>query len=353
MTGRTDQRPRSLFILILLAAFAIAAVVRMGYWQVVRGAELQTQATDQVLHTADEPAVRGTIYDRNGVILATTAYREELGAYPSLIATAGMTPVEVTALADRIGAALHANAAGRRDLLAKLEQTDASGRPAGYVVLDRELSQAQSDAIRALDDDDNAKLALTPHPIRVYPLPGGAPSTTLASQLLGFVSSNGHGNYGIEQQYDATLAGTPTTMTVSRDPFGRPLQSSAQVIQQGVAGKDIRLTIDATLQLQLEKELYAAWVADKAKVVSGLVLDPHNGRVLAWASVPGYDANDYSTVASQQPLLLQVPHHQPGLRARLGDEDADRYGRAGEPHRDAGHAGRRHRFAAHRYPDRP
>ena len=96
-------------------------------------------------------------------------------------------------------------------------------------------------------------------------------------------------------------------MTASRDPFDRPLQSSAQVIQQGVAGKDIRLTIDATLQLQLEKELYAAWVADKAKVVSGLVLDPHNGRVLAWASVPGYDANDYSRVASQQPLLLQDP----------------------------------------------
>ena len=92
MTGRTDQRPRSLFILILLAAFAIAAVVRMGYWQVVRGAELQTQAADQVLHNVDEPAVRGTIYDRNGVILATTAYRDELGAYPSLIATSNVTP---------------------------------------------------------------------------------------------------------------------------------------------------------------------------------------------------------------------------------------------------------------------
>ena len=207
---------------------------------------------------------------------------------------------------------LQSNAAARRQLVALLGRKAADGTPSGYVVLDRELSEQQSAGIKALPSKDQDVLALTPHPIRVYPLPGGAPATTLASQLLGFVTATPdgtsyHGNYGIEQRYDAELAGRPTLMSASRDPFGRPLQSSALVTDQGVDGKDVRLTIDATLQLQLEKELYAAWVADKAKVVSGLVLDPRNGQILAWASVPGYDANDFAHVASTQPLLLQDP----------------------------------------------
>jgi cell division protein FtsI/penicillin-binding protein 2 len=94
---------------------------------------------------------------------------------------------------------------------------------------------------------------------------------------------------------------------MARDRFGRSLQSSTQVIDAGADGEDITISIDLNLQLQLEKELYAAWVSDKSKSVSALVMDPRTGELLAWASVPGYDANRSGTVAMTHPELLQDP----------------------------------------------
>ena len=59
----------------------------------------------------------------------------------------------------------------------------------------------------------------------------------------------------------------------------------------------LQLTIDAKLQRQLESELNTARIANQAKSVSGIVMDPYSGAILASASVPGYDANDYASVA--------------------------------------------------------
>ena len=122
----------------------------------------------------------------------------------------------------------------------------------------------QSAEIRAaLDDGTSSSSELEPQPVRVYPDPGGAPDTTLASQLLGFVNDSGAGQYGVEQRYDEVLAGRPQVV-VGTARRGRPADAESQTRASipGSPGADLRLTIDASLQLQLEKELYAAWVAD-------------------------------------------------------------------------------------------
>ena len=297
MLGRTDRRLRILVVLLIFACFGVAAVARLGYWQVARGQELTEQAMSQLERPVQEPAVRGTILDRNGVVLATTEYRDTLSAYPNQINLAAV-PVMVDVLAP----ILSLDGAGRRDLTAQLSSK------AAYVVVARELTPDQSSRVQAaLDTGTLADLSLQPHSVRVYPNPGGAPGTTLASQLLGFVTADGVGRYGIEQEYDKVLAGKPKVVSAARDAGGQPLESTAQVIDPGQDGLAVKLTIDASLQLQLEKELYAAWVADRSKEVSGLVMDPHNGQVLAWASVPGYDANNFSDTASTNPTLLQDP----------------------------------------------
>jgi cell division protein FtsI/penicillin-binding protein 2 len=74
-----------------------------------------------------------------------------------------------------------------------------------------------------------------------------------------------------------------------------------------VPGADLRLTLDAELQLQLEQELLAAGVADRAKSVSGIVMDPATGEIYAQASYPSYDANDYRAVASTAPARFVDP----------------------------------------------
>jgi cell division protein FtsI/penicillin-binding protein 2 len=72
-------------------------------------------------------------------------------------------------------------------------------------------------------------------------------------------------------------------------------------------GGSVQLTIDASLQLRLEKELHAAFVADGATRVTGVVIDPYTGAILAWASVRGYDANDYAHIAETAPELFSDP----------------------------------------------
>ena len=109
------------------------------------------------------------------------------------------------------------------------------------------------------------------------------------------------GQYGVEQAYQETLAGSPRVMVAQRDVNGRPMPETSVVEQPGTIGEDIRLTIDASLQLALEQELLAAWIADDAKSVSAVVLDPYTGEVYAEATYPSYDANDYRSIAKESP----------------------------------------------------
>ncbi|MEO7118582.1 MAG: penicillin-binding protein 2 [Candidatus Limnocylindrales bacterium] len=300
MPGRTDRRLRLVVLLLLFGAMAGATVLRLSYWQLSQGGELRDRAVAQLERTTEDAAIRGDIVDRNGTVLATTSFRDLLAAAPKDIQTAGLVDQTVA----RLAPILKLNAQERVDLRALLDSADP------YVVVERRLTLEQAEAIRAAmtapAESRIFGVSLEPRQVRYYPNPGGAPDTTLASQLLGFVTEDGHGQHGLEQYYDDLLAGTPTRMASLFGASGA-LSSSARVLDAGRPGADLRLTIDAGLQLQLEKELYAAWVADQAARVSAVVLDPSTGDVLAWASVPGYDENDYATVASRRPDLFDDP----------------------------------------------
>ncbi len=137
--------------------------------------------------------------------------------------------------------------------------------------------------------------------VRLYPQSGGGPETSLAAHLLGFVNRDGQGQYGVEQYYQAQLAGTPTIVESDRDANGQPVVETQHTIQAGTPGADLSLTIDAGLQLAVEQEVMAAWVADRAHSVSAVVMDPYTGAILAEATYPSYDANNYSAVAADDP----------------------------------------------------
>lgn len=302
--GRTDHRSRTLLLMLVLAAFAIAASVRLADWQVARGPQLREEAQAQLQRRAELATQRGRILDRNGQVLALTGYRDRLVAFPDVLADRDQTRVDaVEALTEMLGL----SRSGRAGLEAQL--ADATSQ---YTIIDRQLTEEESAAIRAAITLPAAErklyaVRLEPQAVRMYPNAGGEPGTTLASHLLGFVNAQGRGNYGVEQQYDVPLAGIPTKVEALRDPFDQLLGSSARVIEAGTDGVDVHLTIDVGLQLQLEKELYAAWVTDKAKRVSGVVMDPDTGAVLAWASVPGYDANDYAGEWLRRPTIFKDP----------------------------------------------
>ena len=257
MLGRTDSRPRLILLICFLGLFAGALGLRLAYWQVGQGDDLRRLAVDQLTPVAESHMRRGEIVDSGGAVLATTAYRDRLAAYPDLLSV-DQRPKVARRLADILG--LEGQA--RSSLIA----TFASGVP--YAIVSRRLTMEQSDAVRALPTADLAALALEPQPVRFYPNDGGSPDTTLASQLLGFVTDDGQGRYGIEQYGQELLVGA--------DMATADLTADAPLLPH--EGGDVRLTIDASLQLRLEKELYAAWVADEAPRVSGLVMDPVHRR---------------------------------------------------------------------------
>jgi len=298
MQGRTDSRGRLLVLLLVFILGTAALTARLAYWQVLDQPRLAAEAVAQTTVQIELPSRRGDVYDRSGtVVLATTVQRERLVAAPDQ-----MTPDQRRATV----AALTPILALTPDDQNALSDTLSSNSK--YVILRHGLDRSTADQITAaLSAKQAFDLSLEPEPERVYPQAGGGPSSTLAAQLLGFVNRDGTGQYGVEQEYQMTLAGEPRILSAQRDASGQPILDEASVTQEGVPGTDVRLTIDAGLQLKVEQELLAAWVADKAKRASAVVMDPYTGEIYAMATYPSYDANDYQAIASQDPSRFIDP----------------------------------------------
>src|SRR4051794_11472934 len=289
MLGRTDSRRRLLFLLLVFVICAVALGARLSYWQVVDREHLAAEARAQTTVKVETPSKRGDIYDRSGtVVLATSLQRERLVGAPDQL-----TPEKRAATVAELTKILGLDEAASTALRDKL------AAPGKYVILDHGLDRADADRIRAaLTAKRVFGLSLEAEPERVYPQAGGGPKTTLAANLLGFANREGVGQYGVEQAWQPTLAGTPQIVVADRDASGRPVMDAANVTQAGVAGRDLRLTIDAGLQFKVEQELFAAWVADRAKRISAVVIDPYSGEIYAEASYPSYDANDFKAIAA-------------------------------------------------------
>ncbi|MEO8438256.1 MAG: penicillin-binding protein 2, partial [Chloroflexota bacterium] len=234
----------------------------------------------------------GDIYDRTGtVVLATTVQRERLVAALDQL-TPDRRRSTVIELARILGL----------DESATVALRDKMTGNARYLILRHGLDRTTADRIRAAMDAKRVfGLSLEPEPERVYPQVGGGPGSSLAAHLIGFVNREGGGQYGVEQAYQATLAGEPRVVVAQRDASGRAMVDDGAVSRPGTPGADLRLTIDAGLQLRVEQELLAAWVADRAKRVSAVVMDPYTGEVYAMATYPSYDGNDYKAIAASDP----------------------------------------------------
>jgi cell division protein FtsI (penicillin-binding protein 3) len=305
--GRTDSRGRHLLLLGVFAFAAIALVARLAWWQVIRHDDLATQARLQTSLRIEIPSPRGSIYDRSGtVVLATTVERDRLVAN-----TAAMTADQRRAVGAELKKILGLDAKATTALNIKLADRK------GYLILAHGLQPQVSDRIReGLAAGRLVQLTLEPEPTRIYPQAGGAPDTTLAAHMLGFVNREGVGQYGVEQHYQDVLGGSPKVVLAQKDVNARAIPETATVVEPGVPGSDIRLTIDAGLQLAVEQELLAAWIADHAKSVSAIVMDPYTGEIYAEATYPSYDANDYRAIAAKMPnrfidpLISQI--YEPG-----------------------------------------
>ena len=139
---------------------------------------------------------------------------------------------------------------------------------------------------------------------------GGVPGTSLAANLLGFANNDGQGNYGIEGYYDRVLAGQAGYEATIRDLANRPIVLSDRRRQDPVDGVTLQLSLDGSIQVAAERALAAGVAKYQAESGSLLIMEPKTGRIVAWADVPSYNANQFSTTdtAVLEPLNLYFEH---------------------------------------------
>jgi cell division protein FtsI/penicillin-binding protein 2 len=141
-------------------------------------------------------------------------------------------------------------------------------------------------------------IALIPEHWRMYP------DGTIASHIVGFLNSNQEAQYGIERTFNPQLRGQEGLISTVSDPQGGQILTAEQRIIDPKDGDTIVLTIDRTLQREVENILDAAVKKYNADSGQAIVLDPNTGRVLVMASAPLFNSNDYSTVFTQTPVVL-------------------------------------------------
>ena len=215
-------------------------------------------------------AQRGAIVDRNGEPLALS--RESAAVY--------LRPREWSAGPDAVddGGAPARSAAGRR----VLQQASA---PAPFVWLQR---QVPLDRWSAIEDMKLPGIGSEPARQRLYP------QGALAGQVLGFTGVDGHGLEGIERALDAELRGEVEAVVVGHDARGRQFVLGEEWGSLPRAGAQVELTIDAGLQRVAEAELERAVREQGAKAGTLVALDPVTGEVLAMATVPRFDPNQFA-----------------------------------------------------------
>ncbi|MBS3957614.1 MAG: penicillin-binding protein 2 [Clostridiales bacterium] len=267
---RTSRRnERHGLMLAALAVLLIAVTVRVLYLQVYAAPAFAERAEAQRTRELEIAPRRGAILDRSGNPLALSIEARTVYATPRLV-------TDTTATAQALAGVLGGDIDGYAEKLR---------RDSGFVYIARKLEMEKAAAVEALDLDG---IGLIKDSRRLYPC------GDLASQLLGFVGIDDQGLAGLELHYDSVLSGEAGYVLAERDPSGRILPGGVIHEEKPVDGHDIVISIDKDIQFAAQYHLQAAVDKWQAKSASIVVMDPRSGEVLAIASAPGFDPNDFA-----------------------------------------------------------
>jgi cell division protein FtsI (penicillin-binding protein 3) len=266
VSARLPNRRIRLLLVFFVLAF-LGTFGRAVWLQAVQAQPLDRLARGQHHATIEVPAARGSLLDRKGVELAIGKQAITVYANPRHVADPRATAI----------------AAGR---VLRIDPDRLYGKLAdrsrGFVYVARKADPQRAEALKDLD---LTGIGFYPEERRVYPL------GPVAAHVLGFAGLDNRGLSGLELALDKTLAGRSGRQTVVRDPFGRTLDVLSSVAP--VEGRNVRLTLDDTLQANAESVLLRTVRQWGARAATAVVLDPRSGEVLAMASVPGFDANRF------------------------------------------------------------
>jgi len=220
---------------------------------------------------------RGEIYDREGLILATTRKSPSLWVDPRYVQ-------EPEALAHFVSTRLGLD---RAEVHARLTQRDKNGKPLKFAWIKRWVTDVPLDVLEEIEEYSSGAVSIRYENVRYYP------QEDTAAHLLGFVNRDGAAAEGVELTYDKYLRSEPGKYVARKDSQRRMLGSLTLAYEEPSGGDNLYLTIDTAIQHSLERALDARKDETGAKRSMGIVMDPHTGAILALACRPAFDPNIY------------------------------------------------------------
>ena len=274
------MRKRILKCFTGLLIFGLVLTVRLVCLQTVQSADLTERVDAQSEADRKIQSPRGMILDRDGKVLAISEVAKSLYADPTMMQSdtdgKGKTPAEAAEL-------LAPYLRIKQD-----EIEERLSRDTSFVWLDRTMDDDKYQALKSVIADKHIKgLRFVDENRRYYP------NGTLAAQLIGFVGDNDHGLDGIEMVLDDDIRGDTQKLRLTTDSNNVPIFDSALEKVLPDKEKSVRLTIDSTIQYIAEKGLDDIMKNNKPEGAAIIIMNPKTGEILAMASRPNFDPNDY------------------------------------------------------------
>jgi cell division protein FtsI (penicillin-binding protein 3) len=287
-TAARVTRRRSVALLVVISLGLSGIVLRLTQVQALSASQYAEKGAVQRVRKITLAAERGSIFDRNGIDLALSVSQQTVWANPRVVDDPG-------GYAAKLAPVLGVSEKTLRERLSK--------KKAAFVYLARKVDEATAEAVR--------KLALpgvdfVPESKRFYP------SGNLAAPLLGAVGLDNQGLAGLEVAWEKSLAGRPGELVVEQDPQGRRIPQGLSRLTPAVRGRDLVLTIDQSLQFEVERALVEAVAGARAKGATAVVAEVHTGAILAMANVSGDGGGGAQPATSSERNRAVTDVYEPG-----------------------------------------
>lgn len=268
---------RILIMAVVIIFLMTTTVARVFYLTIVRGEELSEKAETQQLKDTEITAMRGTIYDSNGNVLAQSA-----SVWNVFIDPLNIKDKQRDLIVDEF-----ANLFGY-DADEKKEFYDRTTHQNHYELVEKKVENNIKEKLsKFVSKNELGGCIGTEQTTKRY-----YPYGTLASSVIGFTGADDQGLSGIEAYYDEQLTGTNGRIITAKDAKSNNIANEYETSIAATDGDSIALTINQTIQYYLEKGLRETMNEYQAKGAYGVVMNCNTGAVLAMSSLPDYDCNE-------------------------------------------------------------
>ena len=282
--NRTILRRTLVLMIVCGIVVFIPLIATLYHLMITEHDYYEERAIKNQTRSTNLSASRGVIYDANMNVLASSSTVETVFIDPNEIAEQMKKP-ENSNLLDQI-------ARGLGEILGvepSFVYEQAADKQYRYKVIKRKISEELADEVRAFVSENSIKGVYLETDMQRY-----YPNSSLAAQILGFVSSDNNGSEGLEAYYNDTLSGTAGKVVTSKGNYGSEMLYTYEKYYDASDGGSLVTTIDATVQAYVEKNLQNA--IDKYDIKNGafcIVMDVNTGEIKAMATLGSYDPNNY------------------------------------------------------------